>query len=144
MLGGENTDRGRKKTLGEISPWSQHPGHPRASHSQNAKVGQGPAQRPPLPIPTGRATEEKQREKEAQQRVSVLRGQACAARGSSEGRIIVFAQLRTALPFPPIGDLREHQVQLQGHQPAALPATLTPSGQGLGTTRAGLAQWESW
>lgn len=38
----------------------------------------------------------------------------------------MFAQLRTALPFPPIG---EHQVQQQGHQPAAFPTHLTPSGK---------------
>lgn len=60
------------------------------------------------------------------------------------GRISVFAQLRTALPFPPIGELREHQVQRQGHQPAAFPTALTRSGQGHGAMMAGLAQWESW
>lgn len=59
-------------------------------------------------------------------RVSALWGPEPCCRSILKGRISVFAQLRTALPFPSIG---EHQVQQQGHQPAAFPTHLTPSRQ---------------
>lgn len=55
----------------------------------------------------------------------------CCPGGSSESRMSVFSQLRTALPFPSLAQLcREHQVQQQGHRPTAFPMRLTPAGWG--------------
>lgn len=68
----------------------------------------------------------------------------CCPGGPSEGRISVFSQLRTALPFPSLAQLlRQHQVQEQGHRQTAFPTGLTPAGQGQRGRKASLSQWES-
>lgn len=69
---------------------------------------------------------------------------AVLPRRTSEGRISVFSQLQTALPFPSLAQLRrEHQVQRQGHRPPAFPTRLTPAGQGWSGRKASLSWWES-
>lgn len=161
--------RNHRPSAGEISPWNrgegiqapgiqppmvaslprswQCPGPQELCRAQFPPClagGSGPTQWPPQPCPCRKVMFLGWGRQGTAEGLCVWGPGPCCPGGPSEGRISVFSQLQTALPFPSLAQLRrEHQVQRQGHGPPAFPTRLTPAGQGWSGRKASLSWRES-